>query len=137
MFELYFCIFLVVVACLVVYKKRHKSPRTGEKIVLALNNAYRNGTQKVIFSWEHQFWGDLITPHHGFMSGVKNGDIVVFKAQSGMCIGYLVTELEYKSDPADMFFYKPAGVCYLRKDYKTSEDVFTYYAEDALKNEDI
>ncbi len=102
-----------------------------------INADIKEGKRTLYYSWEHQFWGDTINPTHGWKLGLKNGDIVVFQSKSGYIQAYEITDLQYSSDPCDMFFYKPKGVCFLQKNYLTCLNPFTDTYEEAMRSEEL
>ena len=71
-----------------------------------------NEDQNIIDMWQHNSWGDLVDWVNwdkrilsGFLRNKpKNGDILRCKMNSGKIARFTIKNVEYKSDPRDMFF---------------------------------
>ena len=76
-------------------------------------------TGNIYKMWEHSEWGNRVswTDWHareidGHLLGIKKGDEIRSKMESGKIARFVVIEITYCSDPSDMFFGKVKDLGY-------------------------
>lgn len=72
---------------------------------------------------EHTGWGNTIAFYNwetrrifGWKRGLKVGDKLISKMQSGKTAEFEIIEIEYKRDPSDMFFGYVSDIGYINEE---------------------
>ena len=79
-------------------------------------------TGNIYNMWEDKGWGNRISwtdwngrEIDGHLLGMKKGDEIRSKMESGKIARFVITEIQYCSDPQDMFFGKVKDLGYVRR----------------------